>query len=193
MKTKSLLISALVVIGATVSAIAKEEPTKAGLAIVSVKGSETFKVIYKTENTGFTKVNIYNAEAKVIFSKVVSNAGGFILPLNFNGLNAGEYTIELIDGTGTKVEKVNFQPSAKSSLNVHVSKMSEEGKFLLAIANSKDEEVTVTIYDNFENVLHTETKKLDGDFAQVYALKGKASSYTFEISDKSGKIKSVKF
>jgi hypothetical protein len=168
MKTKSLLIAALVVVSATVSAFAKEEPTKAGLAIVSVKGSETFKVIYKTENTGSTKVNIYNAEAKVIFSKVVSNAGGFILPLNFNGLTAGEYTIELTDATGTKVEKVNFQPSAKSS-------------------------VTVTIYDNFDNVVYNETKKLDGDFAQVYALKGKVTSYTFEISDASGKIKSVKF
>jgi len=193
MKTKSLLIAALVVISATVSAIAKEEPTKAGLAIVSVKGSETFKVIYKTENTGSTKVNIYNAEAKVIFAKVVSNAGGFILPLNFNGLAAGEYTIELIDATGTRVEKINFQPAAKSSINVHVSKMSEEGKFLLAIANTKSEEVTVTIYDNFDNVVYNETKKLDGDFAQVYSLKGKASSYTFEVSDKSGKIKSVKF
>src|SRR6187551_3535402 len=108
MKTKSLLIAALVVISATVSAFAKEEPTKAGLAIVPVKGSQTFKVIYKSENAGTTKVNIYNTESKVIFSKVVSNEGGFILPLNFDGLTAGEYTIELTDVTGTKTEKVNF-------------------------------------------------------------------------------------
>ena len=84
MKTKSLLIAALVVVSATVSTFAKEEPTKAGLAIVPVKGSQTFKVIYKSESTGSTKVNIYNAESKVIFTEMVSNSGGFILSTNIS-------------------------------------------------------------------------------------------------------------
>lgn len=193
MKTKSFLIAALVVVSATVSAIGKEEPTKAGLAIVPVKGSQTFKVIYKSENTGTTKVNIYNAESKVIFSTVVSNEGGFILPLNFKGLTAGEYTIELTDATGTRTEKVNFQPAAKSKLNVHVAKMSEEGKFLLAVANTKNEVITVKIYDNFNNLVYNESKELNGDFAQVYSLKNASASYTFEISDNTGNTKSVTF
>ncbi len=193
MKTKSLLIAALVIVSATVSAIGKEEPTKAGLAIVPVKGSQTFKIIYKSENTGTTKVNIYNAESKVIFTKIVSNEGGFILPLNFNGLTAGEYTIELTDATGTKTEKVNFQPTAKSKLNVHVAKMSEEGKFLLAVANTKNEVITVKIYDNFNNLVYNESKELSGDFAQVYSLKSGSASYTFEISDNAGNTKSVTF
>ena len=193
MKTKSLLIAALVVVSATVSAFAKEEPTNAGLAIVPVKGSQTFKIIYKSENAGTTKVKIYNAESKVIFSESVSNAGGFILPLNFAGLTAGEYTIELADATGTKTEKVTFQPVAKSKLNVHVAKMNEEGKFLLAVANTTNEVITVKIYDNFNNLVYNETKELNGDFAQVYSLKNATSSYTFEISDNTGNSKSVTF
>ncbi len=193
MKTKSLLIAALVVVSAAVSAIGKEEPTKAGLAIVPVKGSQTFKVIYKSENVGTTKVNIYNAESKVIFSEVVSNTGGFILPLNFNGLQSGKYTIELIDATGTKTEKINFQPAAKSSLSVHVAKLSEEGKFLLAVANTKNEVITIKIYDNFNNLVYNESKELNGDFAQVYALKNVSPSYTFEVSDNAGHIKLVAF
>ncbi len=195
MKTKFLLIAMLVAVSATVSAIGKEEPTKAGLAIVPVKGSQTFKVIYKTENAGTTKLNIYNAEAKVIFSKTVSNTEGFILPLNFNGLAAGEYTIELTDATGTKIEKINFQPTTvvKSKLNVHVAKMSEAGKFLLAVANSSNEVITVKIYDNFSNLVYNETKELNGDFAQVYALKNTLATYTFEVSDNAGNTKTVKF
>ena len=193
MKTKSLLIAALIVVSATVSAFAKEEPTKAGLAIVPVKGSQTFKVIYKSENTGYTKVKIYNSESKMIFTESVSNAGGFILPLNFAGLEAGEYTIELIDATGPKTEKVNFQPAAKSKLNVHVAKMSEEGKFLLAVANTKNEVITVKIYDNFNNLVYNESKELNGDFAQVFSLKNASASYTFEISDNTGNTKSVTF
>jgi hypothetical protein len=193
MKTKSLLIAALVVVSATVSTFAKEEPTKTGFAIVPVKGSQTFKVIYKSENTGSTKVNIYNAKSKVIFTESVSNAGGFILPLNFAGLTAGEYTIELIDATGTKTEKINFQPATKSKLNVHVAKMSEAGKFLLAFSNSQLEVLTIKIYDGFNNLVYNETKELSGDFAQVYALKNTSSSYTFEISDNAGNTKSVTF
>ena len=193
MTSKSLLIAALVVVSATVSTFAKEEPTKAGLAIVPVKGSQTFKVIYKSENTGSTKVNIYNAESKVIFTETVSNSGGFILPLNFAGLKAGEYTIELIDATGTKIEKVNFQPAVKSELNVHIAKMSEAGKFLLAFSNSKNEVLTVKIYDGLNNLVYNETKELNGDFAQVYALKNASASYTFEVSDNAGNTKSVTF
>lgn len=194
MKTKSLLIAALVAMSATL-AFGKEEPTNAGLAIVPVKGSQTFKIIYKNENAGTTKVKIYNAEAKVIFTETFSNAGGFILPLNFAGLTAGEYTIELTDATGTKTEKVNFQPAAKSKLNAHVAKLSGEGKFLLAIANTKNEVVQVKIYDTFDNVIYNETKELKGDFAQVYSLKSpvEVASYTFEISDSAGNVKSVTF
>ncbi len=205
MTTKSLLIAALVVICSSASAIAKEEPTKAGFAIVPVKGSETFKIVYKSENTGSTKVNVYNADSKVIFSKVVSNTGGFILPLNFNGLEYGEYTIELTDATGTKTEKVVFQtavksslsgnakPSATSSLNVHIAKLSGEGKFLVAVANTSNEVVTIKIYDNANNLVYNETKALSGDFAQVFALKNISSSFTFEVSDKTGNLKSVTF
>ena len=55
MKTKSLFIAAALVVGLASVVVANNEPTAAGVAVVSVKGSELVKVIYKG-NAGKVKV-----------------------------------------------------------------------------------------------------------------------------------------
>jgi hypothetical protein len=118
MKTKSLFIAALVVVSAVVSAVGKDEPTsKAGLAIVPVKGSEVFKVIYKGESVGRVKLSLFNASNEVVFTESLSNVEGFIRPLNFKGLAYGEYTLEIADATGKRTEKISYT-SSKSVIRV---------------------------------------------------------------------------
>ena len=111
MNTKSLYVAALIVMAGAVTAVGKDEPRNAGLAVVPVKGSEVFRVIYKGESASKVKLNIYNSSSQVIFSETVNSTGGFIRPLNFSGLQFGEYTIELTDASGKKSEKVNYQPA----------------------------------------------------------------------------------
>ena len=110
MNTKSFYIAALIVIAGAVTAVGKDEPRNAGLAVVPVKGSEVFRVIYKGESSSKVKLNVYNSSSQVVFSETVNSNGGFIRPLNFKGLTFGEYTIELTDASGKKSEKVNYQP-----------------------------------------------------------------------------------
>ena len=76
MKTKSLYIAALIVMAGAVTAVGKDEPRNAGLAVVPVKGSEVFKVIYKGESATKVKLNIYNSSSQVIFSETVNSNGG---------------------------------------------------------------------------------------------------------------------
>jgi hypothetical protein len=195
MKTKSLFFAALILMSAVVSAAGKDEPRKTGMAIVPVKGSEVFKVIYKGESAGKVKLNIYNSNAKLILTETFIGVDGFICPLNFAGLDAGEYTVELVDNTGKKSEKVSFN-TKKSGKHVHVSKLnSEAGKYLLSVVNtsSSSDEINVKIYDSKNNLVHSETKQVKGDFAQVYKLKDAAGSYTFEVSDNVGQIKTIRF
>src|SRR6478609_6234017 len=126
MKTRSLFIAALVVFSAAVSAIGKEEPSKAGLAVVPVKGKEVFKVIYKGENAGKVKLNIYNSTGEVVFTETLASVEGFIRPLNFSGLQSGDYTVELIDASGKRVEKISYAPKVSSfDKNVRVIKMED--------------------------------------------------------------------
>jgi hypothetical protein len=192
MKVKSLFVAALVVISSVVLATGKDEPRKTGLAIVPVKGTEIFKVIYQGENTGKVKLNIYNAEGKVIYTETIGGLDGFIYPVNFKGLASGEYSIELIDAAGKKVEKINYQTAKQNVQHVHVSKVNNEaGKFLLAVSGAGI--VNVNIYDGGNNLIHTESKNITGNFAQVYKLENASGAYTFEVSDSSGNTKTIKF
>ena len=195
MKLNVLLIAALMTISAGINAVAKEDPRNVRLAVVPVKGSEVFKVIYKGEAPTKVRINVYNASSQIVFSETLSGTDGFIRPLNFSGLKAGEYTIELVEGSNRKSEKVTYTPVATASANkiVRISKLNEnEGRFLVSIGNAGTEAITVRILDRNNNVLYSEVREISGDFAQVYRVKD-FTGVRFEIYDASGLSKSSRF
>jgi hypothetical protein len=181
MKTKSLFVAALFSVVTIASVVAAEEPTS-GLAVMSSKGSTVVRVIYKTENAGRIKLSVINSASKVVFSESRNTTEGFILPLNFTGLQYGEYTIRITDANRTKSEKFVYAPAASNA--VHVSKLGAEGKFLLSVANVGNEEVTVKIFDSVNNLVHVATQTVSGSFAQVYVIKNYDGACTFEVSSK---------
>jgi flagellar hook assembly protein FlgD len=191
MKTKSLFLVALIAVS-TVAFAGKDEPRSTGFVVVPMKDSEIFKVIYQGENSGKVKLNIYNAEGKLVMAETINKVSGFICPVNFAGLAFGEYAIELIDATGKRVEKINYQPS-NNIKNIHISKVKKQGGFLLSVMSSGNEEINVRIYDNDNNLVHTESNAIKGNFAQLYRIEKLISSCTFEITDKAGNLKTVKF
>lgn len=192
MNIKSLFIAAIVMFSASVVTFGKEESGKAGLAVVPVKGTETFKVIYKGENAGKVKLSIVNNAGAVVFSEVISTVKGFIRPLNFSGLPFGEYKIELVDAAGTKTEKVNYIPQVSSIKNVHFAKVGGESKYILAVSNEGKETINVKIFDNSDKLVHDETKEISGNFAQVYSIKNLKEGFTFQFTDTTGKVQTVK-
>jgi hypothetical protein len=185
MKFKSLFLAALLVVSSAVSFAGKDEPRKTGLAVVPVKGSEIFKVVYRGENAGKVKLTIYNNAGTTVYSETINGLDGFIYPINFKGLTSGEYTIEIQDAAGKKVEKVVYQAFKKSN-NFHVSKLSDDGKFLVTVANKESNVINIRILDKDNNVIHSESKAIEGDFARVYKLTTMTGGCTFEFSDKSG-------
>jgi hypothetical protein len=195
MKTKSLFFAAFVLVSSLAVAAGKDEPRNTGMAIVPVKGSEIYKVIYKGETAGKVRMNIYNSSSRVILTETFNSTQGFIIPVNFAGLAAGEYTFELIDASGKRIEKVTFGAKKASSKLAHVSNIDKKnGKFLLSVINTTPgEELNVKIYDAHNNLIHNETKTVDGDFATIYKLNPGVTSLTFEVSDNAGKIKTIRF
>ena len=194
MKTKSLYVAALMVLAAAISAVGKDEPAALGLAVVPVKGSEVFRVIYKGESASKVKLSVYNANAQVVFSETMANVDGFIRPLNFSGLAFGEYTIELTDASGKRTEKVSYQPAAavKSTARAHISKLAQADKFLLSVTGAVKYVVTVKVYDESNNLIYANSKETNGDYAQLFSVK-EMQGVTFEISSTAGVIKTAKF
>jgi len=182
MKTRSIVLAAILLVSAS-AAFATADPSNTALAVVSAKGSEVVKVIYKGSN-GKVKLNIYNSSSTLVFSESRYVQQGFILPLNFAGLSAGTYTVELIDASGVKSEKVNYQP-AKAAANVHVAKLAQEGKYLLSVVNA-NETVTIHIFDENNNLIHTSDKQSAGSFAQIFNMQNIQGGFTFEVINATG-------
>jgi hypothetical protein len=191
MKTISIFIAAFLVIAVT--AFGSDEPKKSGVAIVPIKGTEVFKVIYKSETAGKVRVNVYDADNDVVYTERFNNTNGFILPLNFSKLGFGEYTVEFIDGSGTHIERIVSLPAVAIG-NIRVAKLGAmQDKFLVAVSGSGNDKITVRIFDGRNNLLHNEVKSVAGDFAQVYTVKNLTGPLTFEVSDNNGFLKTVRF
>ena len=190
-----LMITALFIFGASIFSVANEDPRNSQFAVVPVKGSEVFKVIYKTDVANRVKLNIYNSASQLIFSETL-NGDGFIRPLNFSGLRAGEYVIEVIEGTSKRTEKVTYKPGTRSVSTgrkvVHISRVDNAGKFIVSIARAATEKVTVNIYDNFNTLVHSESREISGEFAQIYHVKNSRVS-AIEVIDASGNKKISRF
>src|SRR5687768_4911906 len=192
MKTKSIYLAALFVMGA-VAVFGNDEPKKAGVAVLPVKGAEVFKVVYKNESAGKVKLSLYNANSEIVYSESFNNTAGFILPLNFSKLSYGTYKLELVDANGKSEEEIVYQP-LKNSDHIRIARLTNsEGRFLVSVMSPSKEQVTVKIFDNSNNLLHTEVKSIDGAFAQVYKIENLRGACTFEISDAAGNIKTVQF
>ena len=192
MKAKSMILAALFVM--TVAAtFGSDEPKKAGVAVVPMNGAELVKIIYKSETAGKVQVKVYNAENTVVYSGSFADTKGFILPLNLTQVGYGEYKFEITDASGKRTETLVYE-AAKSNNNIRIAKLDAgEGKFLVAVTSPKNEKVTVRIFDNFNNLLHNEVKSVNGDFAQVYTVKNLTGTCTFEVSDNTGLVKTVRF
>jgi hypothetical protein len=190
MKMKSLVLTTLVVLGSAM-AFGKEDP-KTGLAILPVKGSETFRIIYKGENTARVKLNIYNADGAQILTQTISGLDGFIIPVNFRGVEAGNYTVEISDGSVKQIANIAYQPK-QNQRHMHVTRLVDDhSKFLVSVPNKGEELIDLNIYDTNGNLLHHERAAINGDFAKVYKLNA-TSKYTFEVIDAAGNTKSVRF
>ena len=90
---------------------------------------------------------------------------------------------------------MNYQPEKVSASKkvVHVSRIAgEEEKYVVSLANAGNETITINIYDNFDRLVHNETKKINGEFAQIYTVKNKKVS-SIEVVDEAGNRKVSRF
>ena len=194
MKSKVLFFAALLIAAVSVDAVAKEDPSNVTFSVVPVKGSAVYKVIYKKEGSTRVKVSLYNSANQVVFTETI-NQDGFIRPLNFAGLAPGEYTFEAVDGASKVFEKIVYKTeiSAPSDKLVHVSKINgQDQRFVLSIANAKNEAFVINIYGQNGEVIFTENTTVDGSNAKIYNVKNGRVSRV-EVVDAAGVATGKKF
>jgi len=190
MKTKSVVF-ALMLAFVSVSAIAAN-PVGPKVVIINQKESGIFKVIYEGAQIGKVSLKIFNKSGKVVSAETINGTDGFILPVNFSGMESGEYTIEVSDASGKQINKLEYKMDTRVN-TIHVAKIGNESKYLLAVANQGSEEINVRIFDGANNLVHNENLVVDGSLGLVYNLKNITGVPTFEVTNQAGATKVVKY
>jgi len=185
------MLSALLVAWITGSTLAAD-PVGPKVVVVNQKESGMFKVIYEGAKAGRVNLKITNQDGVIVFNESVAGVNAFIRPLNFNGMDAGEYNIEVSDASGKQVTMVNYQIEQTVGA-IHVSKIAGGNKYLFAVASGANEAINVKIFDGSSNLVHNENFLVNGSFGLVYNLKDVVGVPTFEVTDKTGTTKVIKY
>ena len=181
------LISVLAA-GALAMAKGPGQPGESSTGFAVMKsGSALYKLIYKSNETANVHVAIYNDQQELVFSEVIRKKDNFMRPYNFENLPEGQYTVELVSPEGKQVQTITHQYQLPAPSFFHVTKISgAESKYL--ITASGDDEITVRITDDRDQVLRVDRHEVKGEFAQVYNLKKINRPFTIQVSDTHGKF-----
>ncbi len=186
---KNVVVALALIVSAAAFAI---DPVNPKLVVVTSKNTGVFKVIYEG-GAGAVKMNVVNHAGKLVFTETIKGVDGFVRPVNFAGMEAGEYTIEIVDANGKQIQKVNYN-NESAVKSIHIAKISgTDAKYLLAVANDAEETINVRIFDGNNNQVHEENVKMTGNFGLVYNLKEVAGTPTFEVTDKTGNTKVIRY
>jgi len=169
MKTKNVVLTMVAVIIASAFTLAATPASK--VAVVNQNKSGIYKVIYEGATAGKVTLRIVDNNGQVIFNETKKGLSKFILPLNFTGLEQGEYSIEITDETGTQIQKINHTVADETSAtakSVHITKL-QDGKYLMS-ANTNGN-INVQIFDGNDNLIHSKNFVVNGKMAVVYNLK----------------------
>lgn len=147
-------------------------------------------MIYEGAQTGKVNLKISDQDGVVLFKETITNTDGFIRPVNFTKMEAGEYTIEVADSFGKFIQKVNYKIEQPESI-FHIAKISGDNRYLLSVAKGKD--INIRIFDGLNNLVHSESRVVDGSLGLVYNLKDVSGIPTFEITDNTGETKVIRF
>jgi hypothetical protein len=165
---------------------------ESSMSVVAGSSAAIFKVVYKSESVNRVEVTIRNSNNVAVFSETFNKMSAFVRPYNFSELPEGEYTIELTDNQGKKVEKVNYTLGTVKSL-IRVTKLvNEPSKYMVAVGTQGENEINVEIYNEAGDLLHKGAYEVEGDFAVVFNLK-KVGTYTFVVTDKSGNAHTIQY
>jgi hypothetical protein len=191
MKTFSLLLAG-VLFSTVVFANGIDEPgeSAASVAVTNPAGGSLFKLFYKAEESGTVKVSIFNSKKKLVFTETLRHVSGFLRPYNFDGLAAGDYSIHIEDNTGKRVEEITYGLDRVEKL-VLLVKLADEGKYLISVKTKSTDKVNINVYNEFDQLIHSQVKRVEDNFAEVLNLKN-INKFTIEVSDNQGLLKSIK-
>jgi hypothetical protein len=169
-------------------AAAKSSKALAGIAVIR-SSATSYKLIYKSELHSDVKVEIYDSRNQVVFSETIKMSDGFARPYNFSSLNDGKYTIRVDNGSNWLTETVQYEAGRIEKL-AHLTALAD-GRYLLSVPGSREQRLSVKIFEESGKIIYRKKELVAGDFAQVYKLNDLTGKFLFEVTDEAGLVKSI--
>ncbi|NOS93944.1 MAG: hypothetical protein HOP30_18660 [Cyclobacteriaceae bacterium] len=195
MKSRAMVVASMLMLVSVFTFANKSNDSQ--LEVVAQQSKSILKVIYQGTSNGKAVLKVYNQAGEVVFMDRVFTEKGFIRPLNFTGMEKGTYKIEVSTSQGTSVKSVEYGATeetkavvttseASTVKAVHIAKLNAEGKYLIAISNQGENNVTVRIYDGNKNIVSNKRISINGNYGVVYNLKDVVGTPSIEVTDKAG-------
>lgn len=187
MKQTLCSIALVVLIGTAAFA---QNSGNARIAVINQKESGIFKVIYEGSSEGKVRMSITDKNKDVIFDDV-NTTSGFMRKVNFQGMEPGEYTIQIADRDGKESQTIVYGLKKSTVKDVKLVKVDEAGKYLLAVTNETPEQIHVNIFDGYNNLVHSSDLMIEGQLKVVYNLQDVSGVPTFQVLDGMGNIRAL--
>jgi hypothetical protein len=190
MKALKLMLAGVLVSTFAFAGVVDEPASAEGVAVTHVTGSSVLKVYYASAQAGDVKISILDHKSRKVFSEIIRKESGFVRPYNLSGLSAGEYTVVITDKNGVRKEQVNYSAGKIDKL-INITRLQEEGKFLLSVKTKASDRINVNVYDSDNRLIHSQAHDVKTDFAEVLNLK-QINQFTIEVSDRQGVLKTLR-
>jgi hypothetical protein len=150
-------------------AIEKEKPatSTSKVEVVATAKKAVYKLNYSSEVVGVVKVNIYDAKGDLMYTDIVKGVKAFQKSYDFNGLEAGNYSVEVTNAEGRVQQTVQIVADAQG-LAASVSSLDEKGKYQLQVLRKQMKPVVVNIYDANDNLIFEDLIDVTHNFSRVY-------------------------
>ncbi len=147
-----------------------EKETINNVSVVPTAKGAAISVSLDEASDKIVKVNIYNAAGKKIYTDRVKGNKSFKRNYNFEKLTAGKYTVELISENGIVKEEINYAVAPRvKSVDANLQQR-DKGIYSLTVSSANDVPAYISIYDNRNNLVHTEKMEMGGAFTKDYNL-----------------------
>ncbi len=170
----------------------KEKKENASKTVTVVQNTnQKFKLVYLEQNQGMVRVNIKNGKGTTVYTQSVENQSGFAQQYNFENLPYGEYTFEVTGPDGSKlVKKVRHKADiVKPEIKADLLNVNDDKKFRLAVLKYNENPVNVKIYNDQNELIHSETIKSKESFRKTFDLtEVDGESFRFDLKNKNSTI-----
>ncbi len=184
----ALLIVSTVAFGADSD---KDKKAKSSKVTVVQNTQQKFKLVYLEQNQGKVKVNIKNSDGVIVYHQSVNNEDGFSQSYSFEKLPEGTYTFEITrpDGTRLTQEVEHRMTMAQPEIKANLLDINDNKKFRLAVVKYNTKPVKVNIFNESDELVHSETINSRESFRKIYDLSElEGSSFRFDLTNNASTI-----